>query len=375
MEGQKIEWKNMEYPFEKYSISNNGYIRSNNNNYIHIKSKNSLGYIVNSLYGSDKKYYFKQTHILVAKYFLNYTDEQIKDDNLVIHHIDSNRSNCEFYNLKITTKRENSQLSIKNKKDKYIRSVMQYDLHYIFIKEYSSIKEATMAVRPHSKRAVSLISAAASGREKTAYGFIWKYKIDEDLDGEIWKEIFYREYIWKISNMGRYENKKLSRTFGSKCKNGYMMFSQKHLRIKCHRLVCQAFHPIDNPEDFVVNHINHIKYDNRAENLEWMTQKENCKAFFAMNPGINKLRNQYKKSVLRIDQNGNKKEYKSMTDAGQEIGLKPSNACGRITSACNSGKIYKNFRWIWGNQPMIDEAKIKIEKSLEQEKLTGRKGI
>jgi len=41
-----------------------------------------------------------------------------------------------------------------------------------------------------------------------------------------------------------------------------------------HRLVANAF--CENPNNYnVVDHINHIRDDNRAENLRWVTQSEN----------------------------------------------------------------------------------------------------
>jgi len=96
---------------------------------------------------------------------------------------------------------------------------------------------------------------------------------------EIWKDIDGYNGVYKVSNIGNVinakKNKKLKQQIDrygypqiKLSKNGYGCYKN------IHRLVAKAFIP--NPKNKPqVNHINHIRSDNRTENLEWNTAIEN----------------------------------------------------------------------------------------------------
>ena len=62
-------------------------------------------------------------------------------------------------------------------------------------------------------------------------------------------------------------------------KNGYryidLSYKDRKMSLKLHRILGKLFIP--NPENKPeINHKNGIKLDNRLENMEWVTHKENC---------------------------------------------------------------------------------------------------
>lgn len=148
---------------------------------------------------------------------------------------------------------------------------------------------------------------------------------------ETYKQILDSKFY--ISNLGNVKNSETNVIYSQfKGNSGYSQvcinIGGKKKSIMIHRLVAKAFipNPLNKPQ---VNHIDGNKLNNKVENLEWVTGKENMK--HALDLGIFKrYNNQTYKNKFGADHNRSVKLicngiiYNGYSEASRKTGLKIS---------------------------------------------------
>ena len=131
-------------------------------------------------------------------------------------------------------------------------------------------------------------------------------------------------------------------------KQGYLYVRIRGKDCSVHRMVASAFLP-NNENKPQVNHINGVKTDNRAENLEWVTVSENAR--HAFKHGLNYHRSLYgydnatSKEVIQYDLNMTEvARYGSVREAERKTNIKNTN----IIAVCKNARGHKTAGgYIW----------------------------
>ena len=92
---------------------------------------------------------------------------------------------------------------------------------------------------------------------------------------EIWKKHPNPNLNLEVSNFGRIKDANTKAFLGYENDTGYINIKRYKTQYCAHRLVMETFSPIENSQDYYVDHINGIRTDNNLTNLRWVKASEN----------------------------------------------------------------------------------------------------
>lgn len=192
---------------------------------------------------------------------------------------------------------------------------------------------------------------------------IWGHSMEE-----IWKDVVGYEGLYEVSNLGRVRS--LPRTITVQrngfsyqlplpskvlkpqpLRHGYVgvwLYGKDHIdgrngkNKSVHRIVAEAFCKREDGKN-EVNHLNEIKNDNRAENLEWCDRVENCN-YGTRGERLSKAGTNGKQSkpVFQFTPDGKLvAEYPSMAEVQRSTGFRKGNIWKQMVGKYETAYGYK----------------------------------
>lgn len=166
-------------------------------------------------------------------------------------------------------------------------------------------------------------------------------------DGRKWKSVVGYEGLYQVSNNGEVRslthNKVLKNQISRTGYEQVLLYKNGHPSLKrVHRLVMEAFKPKEYDSSLPINHIDGIKTNNSANNLEMTTPKRNTR--HAVKNGLIKS---CKVVVQRTLDGKFIRKYPSASQAARENGLHHSQVSRAASGVLETSG---GYRWSYENK-------------------------
>jgi hypothetical protein len=306
----EIWTKLTKFGYPNYSVSTEGRIMNHKSGYVlNFSPSKKDGYVYVRIRDENKKSSGEMLHRLVLAAFQG----SLYRLGTTVDHINRIKTDNRLVNLRWATAIEQGRN--KNPNSGY-RSceIRQLNLDGSLVKIWESRKKAA-SVLDLSKSSIGLACIQASDYA----GYLWEDIESDIIPGEIWKEVTdpnFKDFL--VSNMGRIRTNFGKVTYGSN-NNGYRSTRDNMSGTKVKRMVhCLVAEAFLGKSDLLVNHKDGVKINNKLENLEYVTQSENClhARRTGLHPGAKN-----RKPVIQYDLAGKEVgRYKSIKDATTAIG-------------------------------------------------------
>jgi len=340
------EWKTVS-GYSNHMVSNMGRVLNKETSKFLKPNINGGYYIVMLCDPVSKKRNSLKVHRIVAMEFVHNPDPKTKT---VVDHASNNKLENAASNLRWVSQKENIHHYVKNHKKETGRGVFQYDGDTL-IKRWSSMS-AVLKENPSFSDSTLRSSIRLS---KLYKGYRWefddshnkKHENHEDEEGEEYKNIGIIDGFdcsnYAVSNYGKIRNVITNKMMTPIMDlDGYHFVhlrnkaEVKHKRMFVHRLVALLFVPGRTKERNIVNHLSEVKTNNRADQLEWTSYKENVQ--YSIGKRVNQIDPQTNE-IIRI--------HSSIADASKYKCPEKECAPKYGISRCCHGKqkLYAGYKW------------------------------